>query len=208
VTVPLPAGAGSAQLAGVSSTGPADVWAVGRVRVPGADRTLTLHFDGRAWAVVPSADLPPGQPGGFPADHLVAVTALAPDDVWAVGARVDPDGLTDDDLTLIEHWDGTRWTITPSPSPFVQPHLKGVAGQRGGEVFAVGDGFDPSSPSRPDGRTGQIVLRWDGSRWAAQPTTPISDTQDLLDAAAAAPGIVWAVGRDFPDGTIALVHRS
>jgi hypothetical protein len=206
VAVPLPADASSAQFAGISATGPADVWAVGGVRRSGGDRTLVEHFDGHAWTIAASADLPPEQPGGFAADHLNAVTALAPDDVWAVGARVDPNGLTVDDLTLTEHWDGTRWTIVPSPSPFVQPHLKGVAGQHGGEVFAVGDGFDPSSAAEPNGRTGKIILRWDGTRWTQVPTPNLSPVQDLLHAAAAAPGVVWAVGRLYPDGTLTLIH--
>ena len=54
-TVPLPAGAMGAQFDGVDEVSSANVWAVGTTtNSSGAERTLIEHFDGTAWAVVPS----------------------------------------------------------------------------------------------------------------------------------------------------------
>jgi hypothetical protein len=78
-----------------------DVWAVG---VRGL-RTLTMHWDGMAWSVVPSP-----APGGN-AD-LAGVVAVAPNDVWAVGGRVDPQENAIQ--TLVEHWNGTAWSVEES----------------------------------------------------------------------------------------------
>jgi hypothetical protein len=154
VPAPVPAGStGVASLAAVSATGPRDVWAVGSwVDAAGAGRTLTEHYDGTRWRVVAGADAPPQRPGARAADHLDAVTALGPDDVWAVGATVDTvTGSALDDRTVTEHWDGRTWAPVESPN--------------------------------------------------------VGTTDNLLNGAAAAPGIVWAVGRGYPDATLTLVHR-
>ncbi|HYS44322.1 MAG TPA: hypothetical protein VEM32_10130, partial [Geobacteraceae bacterium] len=41
-----------------------------------------------------------------------SVAALAPDDVWAVGSR-QPSFA--EFQPLIEHWDGTAWSVVPGP---------------------------------------------------------------------------------------------
>ena len=43
------------------------------------------------------------------------MTAVAPDNVWAVGYYAGDQSAPKS--TLIEHWDGTQWTIVPSPNP-------------------------------------------------------------------------------------------
>ena len=57
-----------------------DVWAVGQICTYSNAKTLTEHWDGNAWTVIPS----PNEPG-LNASTLVAVTAVASNDVWAVG---------------------------------------------------------------------------------------------------------------------------
>ena len=50
----------------------------------------------------------------FYLNTLVAVAAISSDDVWAVGQQryTEMEGET---LTL--HWDGSTWTVVPSPNP-------------------------------------------------------------------------------------------
>ncbi len=50
------------------------------------------------WNIVPS----PNEPSAN--NFLLGVAALSPNDAWAVGSH-------------IEHWDGTSWSIVPSPQP-------------------------------------------------------------------------------------------
>ena len=71
----------SSVLTGVVALSPTDAWAVGltqdqlRVTV----RTLTLHWDGVSWSVVPSPNPGPEY------NALDGVAGLAGGDVWAVG---------------------------------------------------------------------------------------------------------------------------
>ena len=44
--------------------------------------------------------------------HSVAVTAVSPTDAWAVGH----DENSTNNGTLIEHFDGTSWSVLPNPS--------------------------------------------------------------------------------------------
>jgi hypothetical protein len=84
-------------VAAVSSN---DVWAVGY--------GLIEHWNGSNWSLVPSA------PGGNPAD-LRGVTTVASNDVWAVGRRQETT-TQGYQKTLVEHWDGSAWTVVPSPN--------------------------------------------------------------------------------------------
>jgi hypothetical protein len=71
------------------------------------------------------------------ASDLYGVTARGPDDVWAVGSS-SSDGFTTT-RTLIEHWDGTAWTLVRSPNPDdFQNELTHVAAGRDGSLFATG----------------------------------------------------------------------
>ena len=84
-----------------------DIWAVGYSSDSSFNNfTLTLHWNGVAWSIVPSPIL----------DHdiLFAVDAVASNDVWAVG-RTKPGGYGDA-RTLTMHWDGSNWSIVPSPN--------------------------------------------------------------------------------------------
>ena len=89
-------------LLSVSGTSANDIWAVGRMfRHPNVE---ILHFDGQTWSNVAA-------PSPFFESVLSGVTALAPNNVWAVGeTNVGPI------QTLIEHWDGTSWSVVPSPN--------------------------------------------------------------------------------------------
>jgi hypothetical protein len=63
--------------------------------------------------VVPSPNVGPNS--DFQSNQLLGLTANSPDDIWAVGSYLSTDGLQT--LTLVLHWDGTSWTIVPSPDP-------------------------------------------------------------------------------------------
>ncbi|HEV2371978.1 MAG TPA: hypothetical protein VGS19_07410 [Streptosporangiaceae bacterium] len=91
------------QLSSVTALSPSDVWAVGDlITSAGVHKTLVLHWNGTAWAVVPSPS-----PAGLLGSNLIAVDALAPDDVWATGNVLERGG---NDRTLVLHWNGKSWT--------------------------------------------------------------------------------------------------
>jgi len=132
--VPCPNGErGESGLYAVSAAGPDDIWAVGETYDRTGSDTLVEHWDGTAWTVVPS---PKGGPQ--PNASFYGVVALGPNSVWAVGSAYDP--VLVDYKTLTEHWDGTGWTLVPSPNPGpIYDLLIGVGGFAGGDVWSVGE---------------------------------------------------------------------
>jgi hypothetical protein len=173
------------ELAGLAIAGPDDVWAVGRYNsgrpptVTGRD-TLALHWDGAAFSIVPTPN-----PTWAGADYftLEDAVAVAPDDVWAVGSAQDFASLKS--TTLVERWDGSAWTIVPSPNP-AGPNwpntLAAVDAASPTRVWAVGAvGF----PGRG------LILRWNGSRWR---TVRNPCGVSLLGVDVVAARDVWAVG--------------
>jgi hypothetical protein len=120
VATPQPQGS---ILEGITALSPTDVWAVGYQR-NGAHLTLVLHYDGSSWTVVPS----PNPSTAYNADNeLRSVAALAPDDIWAVGMYQNEQTSIHQHRTLIEHWDGTSWSIVSSPSPGHSSELNAAA---------------------------------------------------------------------------------
>lgn len=66
-----------------------------------------------------------------PTSSLHAVAAHSATDVWAVGYA--------SGTTLIEHWNGTRWSLVSSPNPAGYDRLSGVAVVPGStQVWAEG----------------------------------------------------------------------
>jgi hypothetical protein len=106
---PIPAG-NRDQLSGMSATSSRNVWAVGTYYDPAASQYKTLidHYDGTAWSVISSPNVGSGN------NSLAAVSAVARDDAWAVGEFTDES--TKQTQTLAEHWNGSVWTVIPSPN--------------------------------------------------------------------------------------------
>ncbi|HEV3315899.1 MAG TPA: hypothetical protein VG488_02975 [Candidatus Angelobacter sp.] len=125
----------SDQFFGVSAISPADIWAVGLQRdSSGKFLTLTEHFDGTDWSVVSSPN--PGTTG----NQLLAVVSISSKSVWAVGQQLGNNGP---DRALIEHWNGSSWSVVSSPADGVfSTELYGVAGVSDDDVRAVGDKQD------------------------------------------------------------------
>src|SRR5204863_5280207 len=115
----------------VEAIGSADVWAVGSYRDDqDIAQSLVIHWDGQVWSIVPAPS--PGADG----NELYAVSGGSSTDVWAVG-YTDPDTGADD--TLIEHWDGSAWSVVPSPSPGPDVDaLYGVDALTSGDAWSVG----------------------------------------------------------------------
>ena len=70
------------------------------------------------------------------------MTILAANDAWAVGHV--------NDQTLTIHWNGTAWSIIPSPNPGISfNNLAAVAAIAPNDVWAVGGMIPPRSWSIP-----------------------------------------------------------
>jgi len=163
--------------AAVSGT---DVWAVGASGTPvNVSKTLTEHWDGSAWKIVPSADA-----GGPANGELNGVAAVSARDVWAVGSYA-----KGPDRTLVEHWNGSRWTLVPSPNVGPSPNrLFAVDAVGPSDVWAVGSAGE-------SGIEQTLVQHWDGSAWTVVPSPNVSPEDNRLKAVSAvSANNVWAVG--------------
>jgi hypothetical protein len=171
-------------LTGVSAASAKNVWAVGYT-APGG-QTLTAHWDGSAWSVVPSPSVGVGE------NRLTAVDARGAHDVWAVGWY--SNGAVHQ--TLIEHWDGSAWSVVASPNVASGDNeLHGVTAIGGGDAWAVGLSGGPFSDTT-------LALHWDGTGWSVVHTPNPGTSSALLDIDATAPGDVWAVGQQTMGATI------
>jgi hypothetical protein len=125
-------------------------------------------------------------------NKLNAVAAISATEVWAVGQA--------SASTLAEHWDGSRWSVVPTPNApgtGTQSALLGVAAVAGNDVWAVG--FSANGNASPAYAT--LAEHWNGSGWSTVPTpTPSGSAISLsLNAVAAiSSSDVWAVGGAVP----------
>ena len=173
------------ELAGLAVVAPDDIWAVGRYNtgrpptVTGRD-TLALHWDGLAWTVVPTPNPTWAGADYFTLEDAVATSAT---DVWAVGSAQDFASLKS--TTLVERWDGSAWSIVPSPNPGganLPNRLNAITVVAPNDLVAVGTiGF----PARP------LVMRWNGTRWHPV-RNPCRVELNGVDARSATD--IWAVG--------------
>ena len=197
VTLPLPANANSnTTLYAISADGPDDVWIVGSFldSANGQNETFSEHFNGTAWAVVP---MPPVNSSNINAFfQFGGIKANSPSDVWAVGDSSVVDSSSSQ--TLIEHFNGTAWSIVPSPSPGSINLLGGVTtSNAANDVWAVGADTPAGTSTRQT-----LTLNWNGTAWSVVPS-PTPGSTDGVGSVATNPGaaIVWAVGESGPPGS-------
>jgi hypothetical protein len=188
---------GDGFLFGASADAPNDVWAVGFEGTTGTNaKGITEHFNGTSWESVPSAIVD----GNKGTNQLVAVAALAPNDVWAVGNSIPVvNPQTAASLTLIEHFDGSSWSVVPSPN--VGPHsvsqnnkLLGITTVSSNDIYAYGSVMAADG----SGQQSTLLLHWNGTSWTIIPSpNPVKGKflSDVLFAGVApSAGNVWIVG--------------
>jgi len=119
------------------------------------------------------------------AGQLSATAAIADNDIWAVGFSDQVPAPPVVDSTLAEHFDGTSWSIVPTPAlPSGNAKFLSVAGAASNDVWAVG--FSPS---------GTLVEHWDGTTWSVV-SSPAFTGVGLNAVSAHASNDVWAVGNN------------
>lgn len=184
---------GAGYLNGVAVVSPQDVWAVGvePSLVSSAEQILIEHWNGTQWSVIPAPI--PGQTNS----GLYSVAAQTATSVWAAGYF---NGLGFSPQPLIERWDGSAWSVAPSPLPAgaTAARFKALAAIPGSsQVWATGS-VRIGAPS--DGVMGYfqpLIERWNGSAWQiiASPALPSGALAGELNGVVARSATdAWAVG--------------
>ena len=176
-------------LFGASAVSPSDVWVVGdQEGGNGRFETLAEHWDGSTWTVVPTPD--PGSGG----NHLYAVDAVSPDDVWTAGQQL---GDEFPDQGLVEHWDGHSWSVVDLPvSADASVMLTGIAATPNlsssplsNAVWVDGEADNPFTGGHP------LVEGYQNGAWSvANLPASAGSIWTNLWGITVAQGTVWAVG--------------
>ena len=158
-------------------------------------------------AVVPSPDATIGSPPAQTANDLLAVTSTTTGDAWAVGWYQAGTSTSPLPQTLIEHFDGTSWSVVPSPDQLnangvaTSNELVAVSADSVTDVWAVGWYVDVNAYGYPVDQL--LVEHYNGTAWSLAPATaspfdapsPRASQNQFLGVAAASPTDVWAVGQ-------------
>lgn len=171
--VPTPAGSSLSKLAASSAN---DIWAIGETDYgsiappgggsPSPSHTLIEHWNGTRWSQIASPDLLPSA-----RNLLQGVTAIAPDNVWAVGAAgndIAKSGYGPNTSPFVEHWDGAHWRLVTLPT-IQSAGLNSVVALNANDVWAAGSSSTDSGNSQSP-----LVIHWDGQSWNQVETLTIN----------------------------------
>jgi hypothetical protein len=186
VVVPSPNPNVQNVLQSVSGASSSDLWAVGnQFNASYNEFTLAEHWDGTNWTAFPAPS--PGSTQCAPEwqNTLNGVAEVSTSDVWAVGFIC---GANEDGVTLVEHWDGTEWSLVSSPNPSSYSYLYAVAAVSANNIWAVGQNYGSGEPST-------LVEHWDGTVWSIVSSPNPAGRSAYLGGVSAVSGTdIWAVG--------------
>lgn len=175
---------------------PHEAWLVGE-RWRGESKngtTFAERWKGNRWSVVPT----PNPPVAGRRYHAIlqAVSVRSADDAWAVGYWLTgPHMLVS--RTLIEHWDGRRWRIVPSPNVrasdgVLYDILFAVTADRSDDAWAVGS-YESQAGGYGGAGEHALALHWNGRDWSRSALPTIRE-RSFLHGVVARAGKAWAVG--------------
>jgi hypothetical protein len=162
-------------------------FAAAAVLSPPLAAAVPAQAQAASWTVVSSPNASAGN------NHLAAVASLSASDVWTVGSA---DNAVGNAEPLAEHWDGTAWSIIPTPS-VLTGSLSGVAAVASDDVWAAGSLLLSSR-----GDTAQFE-HWNGRKWIVAKKSPAVGGAAISGMAAVSSTDVWAVGRSLSTGGVA-----
>ncbi len=163
----------SESLNSVSCTSTTNCMAVGyqsNVIGPGPQTTLTEKWNGASWSVAPSPN-----PGNN-VNVLNGVSCTTSTNCVAVGYYFNSSASQTITQTLIEQWNGTSWSVTPSPD-------QGSGGNALFSVFctsstncvAVGQYYIASGDSQT------LIETWNGTGWSIIPSPDPGTSSSALE---------------------------
>ncbi len=165
-------------LSAVSAVSPTDIWAVGfQDTSTGVVAPLTENFNGTSWSVVAAPT-----PAGSSVAEFTSVSAVASNNVWAVGCSLSVVSNENVSTPLVEYFNGTSWSIQTTPA--TGGKLNAVTAISATDVWAVGGTGSADFIENFNGTTWSIVQA---------PSPPTSDPS-LGGISAVSSTDIFAVG--------------
>ena len=157
------------------------------------NQTLGEGWNGARWSIQPNPH-PRRFEGPGVDNELGSVSCASRDACMAVGDSGSGSGFNTVRITLAEHWNGSHWSVLPTPNPVQLDEFNSVSCSSRGSCVAVGDYTD-----RAGDATLPLVERWHGGRWSVVPTprslsTGRSADPTLLAVACFPKGSCLAIG--------------
>jgi hypothetical protein len=185
-------------LDGVTCVSASDCWAVGwYANDQNIAQTIIERWNGSTWSVVPSQNTSTTQ-----YNFLDGVTCTSTFDCWAVGYYYNASYV---EQTLIEHWNGSSWSIVTSPnSSATLPNiLNAVTCSSASDCWAVGTSGQFATGSIEQ----TLIEHWNGSSWVIvnSPNTSPTQGNSLFGVTCASKSDCWAVGNHWGNPGIATL---
>jgi len=155
---------------GVSCVGPSFCMAVGYT----STTTLAEEWNGSTWSVLTA----PSLPGSEFQPQLYGVSCVSTSWCMAAGLVNVSSGL----LTFAEQWNGTSWTVVPSPNPATAGDSLLFGISCASSLFCVTVGEADTHGVAP---INTLVEQWNGSAWAIVPSPnsmPSSSSENELES--------------------------
>lgn len=175
------------ELLSVVALSAGDVWAAGYyLNSFGVSQTLIENWDGTAWRVVASPNV-----GGLLDNELTTIDAVSPGDVFAAGYYYNDQAVAQ---TLIEHYDGTAWSIVASPNMGSADNtLYSVSMVSATDAWAVGYYTILNASGGTVYKS--LAEHWNGATWSVVATPNIGSFSNVFYGVdAVSSNDVWAVG--------------
>jgi hypothetical protein len=179
VRLPSPeAGATEIDIGSVSCASQTSCVAVGSYQnASGIELTLVEGWNGSTWTVVPSPN-----PAGEEVSAFTSVSCPTTSSCTAVGYWASIQGI---DLSLAATWDGSTWSIQPTP---------GSTGQTETRLVSVSCAASNSCTAVGESAGTPLAIGWDGSTWATENTESFGDAGSLASVSCSAASACTATG--------------
>jgi len=166
----------------------------------GAFQGLAERWDGSSWAIQPTPSLPGGA-----MNLLSGVACTSATGCLAVGSSSPNVFNNQSPATLAERWNGSTWSIQPTPSPpgAAASELNAASCVSRSACIAVG------ITSNNRGTPLTLAQRWNGHTWSIQPTPSPAGGGNLIGVSCPSRSSCLAVGGhgnpfiSMPPGTLA-----
>jgi hypothetical protein len=162
----------------VTCASASDCWAVGDYIVTDIlgdqfAQTLVEQWNGSAWTIVTSPNTITVAGNALASNVLYGVTCDSASQCWAVGNSDNGNSFVGEPLqTLIEHWNGSSWTIVTSPNNGTATNLLyGVTCVSASQCLSVGFYYNGSVFQT-------LIEQWNGSAWTIVTSPNTSATRD------------------------------
>jgi hypothetical protein len=199
-TVPMPEAGTASELNGVECTSSTFCVAVGKYNVSGSTYwAMAATWNGTEWSLktVP-------KPEGAKRSILLDVSCSDSSNCTAVGGYLNSGSVQ---VTFVERWNGTSWTLQTSPNPMGSTNsvLQNVTCFDRSGCIAVGDWINA-------GTWQPMAQSWDGSTWSLDSAAnPAGSTFGLLEGVACRVtciGIGWYTNSEGKDKTLGELREA